>query len=273
MSEQSLNQSLEDEISLKDIIDFLVESWKAILATGVLGVLAAGTYIVVTPNKYEATALIQMAKNANSNPLESNIEEPDVLIVRMKFPSSYDQAAISACGYEGKPNAAESLASMTKFSVSKKTQLVNLTVNGLSREQAIQCADSILRLIKESQKTIGEPLINEAKVKLVKYSQRLQDAQSFMAKAQKLDLSISATYLFTRDEVRYLNDKIAQLNDFINSALIRETKLVTPIYSPDNKVSPRSTISLIAGLACGLFLGLVLMMGLRFYNSFKALSR
>ena len=35
MSEQSFNQSLEDEISLKDIIDFLVESWKVIALSGI----------------------------------------------------------------------------------------------------------------------------------------------------------------------------------------------------------------------------------------------
>ena len=42
MLEQSYSQPLEDEISLKDIIDFLVESWKSILATGALGVLVTG---------------------------------------------------------------------------------------------------------------------------------------------------------------------------------------------------------------------------------------
>lgn len=155
MSEQSFNQPLEDEISLKDIIDFLVESWKSILATGVLGVLAAGTYIAVTPNKYEATAQIEMARisnNNNSNPLGSNIEDPNLLIARMKSPSSYDQASILACGYEGKKQAAQSLANMIKLSLSKGTQMVELKATGLSQEQATQCAQSVFNNIKQSQK-------------------------------------------------------------------------------------------------------------------------
>ena len=95
MSDQKINpnfnSNIEEEISLKDIVDFLVESWKAILATGVLGVLVAVTYIVVTPNKYAATAQIEMAKiNSNSNPLGLNIEDPNLLVARMKSPSSYN---------------------------------------------------------------------------------------------------------------------------------------------------------------------------------------
>ncbi len=37
MSEQSFNTIPEDEISLKDIIDFLAESWKIIVLGGVAG--------------------------------------------------------------------------------------------------------------------------------------------------------------------------------------------------------------------------------------------
>lgn len=39
----------EDEISLKDIIDFFIESWKTILLTAILGLLGASAYVVTTP--------------------------------------------------------------------------------------------------------------------------------------------------------------------------------------------------------------------------------
>jgi len=279
MSEQSFNQPLEDEISLKDIIDFLVESWKSILATGVLGVLAAGTYIAVTPNQYEATAQIEMARinsnnnNNNSNPLGSNIEDPNLLIARMKLPSSYDQASIVACGYEGKKQAAEGLAKMIKLSLAKGTQMVELKATGLSQEQATQCAQSVFNNIKQSQKMIADPIIEEAKTKLVRHTTRLQEAQTFISKADKSGSSMSAAYLSTRDEVKYLTDEVIRLNDLISSASSRQTKLVSPIYAPENKVSPKRAIALVGGLMGGLLLGLVLMMGLRAYRSYKASSQ
>ncbi len=74
MSDQNLNPNFnsnnEDEISVKDIIDFLIESWKAIILTGLLGLVGSIAYVWVTPNQYQATAQIQMAQisaNTNSN--------------------------------------------------------------------------------------------------------------------------------------------------------------------------------------------------------------
>lgn len=277
MSDQNINpnfnSNIEDEISLKDIIDFLIESWKTILATGIVGILGAVGYIFVTPNQYEATAQIQIAQivlnNNNANTFGVNVEDPNSLIVRMKFPSTYDRIAIAECGYEGKANAAQSLSNMVKISLSKGTQMVELKVNGLSRQQVVQCAQSILRIVKDTQNAIAEPIIDEAKSKMMKYSQRLQEVQSFIAKVDKLDSPISATLLSTRDEIKYLNEEMIRLNDLISSANSRQTRLVSPIYSPENKVSPNRGNALIKGLFAGLFLGLLLMLGKRCYRIYK----
>jgi capsular polysaccharide biosynthesis protein len=278
MSDQNINpnfnSNIEDEISLKDIVDFLVESWKTIFATGVLGLLGAVTYIVVTPNKYEAIAQIQMAQiqaatSSSTNALGVNIEDPNLLIARMKSPSSYDQISISLCGYDGQVNANQSLLKTVKFSLIKGTQMVELRVLGLSREQATQCAESIFRIIKESQKAMAEPIIDDAKVKLVKHTQRLHDTQSFIANVDKSGWPISAAYLSTRDEVKFLIDEVTRLNDLISFANARQTKLASPVYSPENVVFPKRSIALVVGLFAGLFLGLLLMLGKRGYKAYK----
>jgi uncharacterized protein involved in exopolysaccharide biosynthesis len=273
MSEQTFNQYPEDEISLKDIVDFLIESWKSILVTGVLGVMAAGVYIAVTPNKYEATAQIEMAKinnnNNNSNPLGSNIEDPNLLIARMKSPSSYDQTSIVACGYEGKEQAAERLAKMIKLGLSKGTQMVELKATGLSQEQATQCVQSIFNKIKQSQEMIAEPIIEEAKTKLARYATRLQEAQTFISKADRSGSSMPAAYLSTRDEVKYLTDEMIRLNDLIISASTRQTKLVSPIYVPEEPSYPQVPLFLAIGLLAGLFFGFLFEVSKRSYRALK----
>ncbi len=272
MSDQNLNRMIEDEISFKDIIDFLVESWKSIFATGVLGLLGAVTYIFIAPNKYEATAQIQMAQIQAATPNSTNasgvnLEDPTLLISRLKLPSTYDQPAINSCGYQVKKYPSEELAKMAKFSLIKGTQMVEVKVRGLSREQATQCAESILRIVKDSQKAIAEPIIDEAKSKLLKYSERLQEAQSFIVKADKSGSSMTAAYLSTRDQVKYLTNEMIRLNDLISSANTRQSKLVSPIYSPEKKVSPNSEIALVVGLFLGLFLGLLFILGKRVYKA------
>jgi uncharacterized protein involved in exopolysaccharide biosynthesis len=276
MSDQNLNpnfnSNIEDEISLKDIVDFIIESWKVIFVTGVIGIIGATGYIFVTPNQYEATAQIQMAQLSTGGIGGTNLEDPNLLIARMKMPSSYDQAAIAACGYEGKPAAARSLSNMAKLSIPKGTQMVELKVRGLSSEQATQCAESILRIIRDSQKAIAEPIIDEAKAKLLKFSQLLQEAQSFIVKADKSSSAMTAAYLSTRDQIKFLTDETIRLNDLIVSNNSRQTKLISPIYSPENKASPKRVIALITGLFAGLILGLVLMLGQRVYRAYKTLN-
>ena len=274
MSEQSFNQPLEDEISLKDIIDFLVESWKAILATGVMGVLAAGAYIAVTPNKYEATAQIQMAQITLGNPAApSLLEDGNSLIARMKLPSSYDQKSIEACELNDERNPQLQLSKLAKFSVIKGTQIVELKVTALSRAAAIKCSEILVDQIKQYQSQIANLFISEANLKINSYQKRLQDAQMFIAKAEKTGSSMSAAYLSTRDEIKHITDEIIRRNDLISSANARQTKLVSPIYSPENKVSPKRGIALLGGLMGGLFLGLVLMIGLKAYRSYKDSSQ
>ncbi len=270
MSHQDLNSNIANEISLKDIVDFIVESWKTILVTGIMGMISAIGYIFVTPNEYEAIAQIQMAQisaNNNTNPLGVNVEDPLLLIARMKLPSSYSQESVKACGYESKQAPLESLAKMVKLNLAKGTQMVELKVLGLSQIQAVQCAESIVKTIKKSQEIIATPIIEEAQKKLAKYSQRLQDAQDFILKADKSGSSMSAAYFLTRDEIKFLTDETIRLTELIMSANSRQTKLVSPVYSSGNKTSPKRSIALVAGLFAGLFLGLLLTMGKRGYNS------
>lgn len=273
MSEQSYNQPLEDEISLKDIIDFLMESWKTILGVGLLGLLGSVGFLAVTPNQYEATAQIQMAQiNANNtNPLGVNIEEPNLLIARLKLPTTYSAAEIKACGLEGQKMSAESLVSMSKFSAVKGVgSIVELKIRMESREQAVVCAQALFENIRESQNQIIKPYIEEAKGLLTKYQARLKETQEFVARADKSGAALSAAYLANRDEVKFLTDESFRLYTFITGGDVRQAKLVSPIYASEAAISPKKKISLVMGLLAGLFLGVLLVMVRKVWNNYLA---
>ena len=270
MSDQNFNPSIEDEISLKDIVDFILESWKTILATGIVGILSAVGYIFVTPNQYEATAQIQGAQITVDNfTALTNIEDPNILIARMKLPSSYDKNSTTACDLENSKYPQEALAKMVKLSIIKGTSIVELKVTTSSQASAIKCSQVLTVQIKDYQIQLANIFIDEAKNKLVTYQKRLQESQVFINKADKSGFSMSAAYLASRDEMKQITNEIVRLNDLISSANSRQAKLISPIYSSENKVSPKRGIALIAGLFAGLFLGFLLMLGKRGYRAYK----
>ena len=288
MSDQHINpnfnSNIEDEISLKDIVDFLIESWKAIILTGLLGLLGSIAYLWVTPNQYQATAQIQMAQisansnnnnnnnnNNNTNPLGVNIEDPNLLMARFRLPSNYSSQEIIACGFESSKSPFEDLVATVKFSVVKGVgSMIELKINRDSKELAIACTQSIFDNIKASQNEIIKPYIEEAKNLLVKYQDRLTNSQSLVSRADKSGAALSAAYLANRDEVKFLTEEILRLNTFITTANTRQTKLISPIYASDTPVVPKKRMALIAGLFAGLFLGLLLMLGKRGYTAYKA---
>ncbi len=271
MSVQNINSNIEDEISLKDIVDFMVESWKAILAAGIVGIFGAIAYIFVTPNQYEATAQIQGAQITLSSPTGLTlIEDPNTLIARMKLPSSYDKNIAAACDLDNSKSPQEALANMVKLSIIKGTSLVELKVTTLSQASAIKCNQKLVDMIKDYQIQKANIFIDEAKDKLVIYQKRLQESQAFINKADKAGSSVSAVYLAYRDEIKQMVDEVSRLNDLINSANSRQTKLVSPIYSPENKVSPNRSNILILGLFAGSFFGLLMMLVQQVYRAYKA---
>lgn len=276
MSDQSFNAIQDDEISLKDMIDFMIESWKSIAVAGVLGIMGATTFLWVTPNQYQATAQIQMAQisasnnNNNTNPLGVNIEEPNLLMARLKLPTTYSSQEIKSCGFEASKTPSESLANTAKFSAVKGVgSMIELKINRDSKEVAVACAQSLFENIKASQNQIIKPYIEEAKTLLIKYQDRLSNSQSLVSRADKSGAALSAAYLANRDEVKFLTEEILRLNTFITTAETRQTKLVSPIYASDKPVFPKKTMSLVLGLLAGLFLGLLYVLARKAWCNYK----
>jgi uncharacterized protein involved in exopolysaccharide biosynthesis len=279
MLEQSFNSIQDDEISLKDIIDFLIESWKTISTVGVLGLLSAVAFILVTPNQYEAAAQIQMAQisnnnnnnNNNNNPLGTNLEDPNTLIARMKLPTAFSEKEVQACKLEKSKFPTEQLASsVVKLSAVKGVaSLVELKIRGESKEEALTCAQAIFENIKDSQSQILMPYIEEAKTLLLKYQVRLNEAQGLIARADKSGQALSAAYLANRDELKFLSDETIRLNAIITSGDTRHTKLVLPIYASEKPIFPKKTMSLVLGLFAGLFLGLIYLLVRKAWCNYK----
>lgn len=251
------------EISIIDILRFLKSTWKTVAIFGVTGIALAIAYLVITPKQYEAVAQIVMAQigtaNNNINPLGVNIEEPALLVSRMSLPTSFTPQTTAACGLADISNSGATLAKGIKLAPAKGVaNLVELKTFGPSQEAALSCANAIFELIKTTQSQILMPYIEEAKIKLADDEARLVKARDFVARADKSGSVMSAAYLSTIDEIRYLLDEITALKNVVTSNQNRLTHLVAPIYASDLPISPKKRVALAGGLFGGLFLGLLI---------------
>jgi len=263
-----------DEISLIDILSFLKGAYKTILVFSVLGIAIAIAYLLITPNRFEAVAQIQMAQtsgannnnnnnnNNNLNSLGVNIEEPALLIARLGSPTSFNEGAIVACGQQAQSNPALATAQTIKLTPIKGiSNVVELKTAGPTPQAASICAQAIFELIKTSQAQILAPSLEEAQMRAAEDKVRVAKAQDLVSKADKSGAAMSAAYLSTRDEIKYLLDEITALQNMVSSTQSRATRLVSPIYASDNPVAPKKRIALLSGLLGGLFLGLLIALG------------
>lgn len=276
MSDNYLNQVTKDEISVEDVINFFLESWKVILVTGLIGILGAAGFIAVMPSQYEATARIQMMQigsvSNTTNPLGVNLEDPNLIIARLKLPSSYEFNQVKACGIDQENYPNELLVGLVKLEpVKGVSSIVELKIRMQSKDHAINCAQAVFYKIRDSQNAIMKPHIEEAKVLLKKYQIRLLEAQSIIGRADKAGDAFSAVYLINRDEMKFLTDESIRLNAFISSSETRQAKLVAPIYASDIPVFPKKKISLLMGLLAGLFLGVFIVMVRKFWRGYRGL--
>jgi capsular polysaccharide biosynthesis protein len=257
MSEQSSQPIADDGISIKDIVDFLVKSWKTIFGFGVVGLLSAIAFIFITPSKYEAFAQIRVAQidlDKNINSLGIDLEDANTLIARMRLPTAFSEKTIQACKHHPE-TLVNGVVKLT--AIKEVTSLVELKISAESKEDALVCAQAIFENIKDSQHVMTRPYVELAKTLLLKYQIRLNDAQTMIARADKSSQALSAAYLATRDEIKFLSDEVIRLNRIIISSDSRPAKLVSPIYASNRPVLPNKRMALSLGLLIGLSLGLL----------------
>ncbi len=278
MSEQSFNRILEDEISLKDILDFLIGSWKTIMLGGVIGGLLGLGYAVTTPANYQATANIEVGKVAGAD-----VEAPAVLVEKLKIPTYYSQKTYVACNVRGAVEAGEVIAKTLKPTLSKTAPIITISYKEKSPENAKKCLESVLQDIRTNQGLLAKSIFEGKTNELLNLKLRLESAEKItkvlLNKNANLDFSdpkfsayalLLATTLNKEKEILDLRNQIRNLENLLVEPQTKEAFFTTPIYAPEQKVSPKTRNILIVNLFGGLFLGLMFVVVQRVYRTYNA---
>jgi LPS O-antigen subunit length determinant protein (WzzB/FepE family) len=278
MSDQNINPNIEDEISLKDIVDFLVESWKTIILTGFLGLVGSIAYLWVTPNQYLAIAHFQVARVA-----DFDVEPPATLIEKLKMPMFYSQNTHMACNLMEKLEPGAVIVKTLKLTLVKNAPIITIAFQGESSEDAKKCLESVLDDVRINQNLLAKPILESRANQLLNMKLKLEAAERILKMLPKNNVSFDfsdskfsastlllATTLSKESEIKDLRTEISSLEISLLEPQTKEAFLTTQIYTPKQKVSPKRTLIVLVGLMAGLFIGLLLMMGKRAYGAYKA---
>ncbi len=281
MSQQSFNIIPEGEISLKDIIDFLVDSWKIVVLGGVAGGILGLGYGLIAPAKFQATANIQVAKVAGVD-----VEAPATLVEKLKMPSYYSQKTYVACNVTDKIEPGEVIAKTLKPTLAKTSPIITISYREKSREDAQKCLESVLDDVRSNQSLLAKPMFEVKTNQLLNFKRKLESAEKLIKILPKnnygFDFSDSkfsasalllATTLSKENEIKDLRTAINDLEVALVEPQTREAFLATSIHASQQKVSPKRALIILAGFATGFFIGLLLMMGKRTYIAYKATSQ
>lgn len=257
MTKTYLDEPSQKEITVKDLICFFYESWRVILTCGILGALGGAGLLVFSKIQFEAVAQIRMSQipvGAGKFDSSVNLEDPDILIARLKLPSSFTIKEINECELSREKDPAEKLVSLIKFShVKANSSSVELKVQGESKKQVINCANGLFEFIRQSQADLLFPQIEEAKKLVTSYEMQRQEAIKQLHNPNYSEVTSYFLTVATLDEIRFLSNEILRLNSFIAISNRDKARLVAPIYASikSTYLSRQSLIFL------GLFVGLI----------------
>lgn len=261
MRNQIVGQTIESKISLKSMIQLLTQSWRIFLVTEILCIFAAGTYIFFTPIQFEAIANIQMAEINISE--DSNVstlipvEEPSLLIARMRQPTSYTNKEIDGCGLNNLANGAEVLANNVMISPIKGVKsVVELKIRMNSRDLAVSCVNVLFEAIQDRQNKLAQVYVDEIKTLITLNANEFKKLEGASLLTDEALSGISKRHTLVNNG-NFILFQIVKLNKTLASSLHRKTKLIAPVYGAAKEISPPKKNILIISFFAGLFLSLM----------------
>lgn len=251
------------EVTLADIVEFIIQNWIVLFAAGLAGAILSLVYLTTLPVRYESTGVLEVAQVRPSvlqtadavQPLRLSglaSETPDLLIYRLRLLQAYSPKVLKDCGLEHA--SISSIQSTLRASpVKGAPSAVSFTVmSNRTPELTRQCAMSFFEMIRDQQATMLMPYRTELQNALTLLRERLVENQNFMRQVDNRDNT--AAYLLRYSEAISAARNILLLETALatdsSTRLLVEPSIATLVTSSKTRV-------LFLGICAGLFVGLI----------------
>jgi len=270
-------ETSDESINLLDVYDFFRAGWKTLAVSGFLGCSIGVGAAFLWPEKYEASTLIQPARVLNND-----VESQAVLAEKMRSPTYYSAKTLEVCRMTNRPDPRLALTTQLAPKVARQSAFVAISFRAPSAQLAGDCLEAVLADVKSNQHEIAAPQIELAQLQITKQKERLKQAEDFLdtfgdgkslfnfndAKFSASSLLI-ATLQARQAEITELKNSIQASEKALTPPQTRPTSFATPIYFPAQRVEPKRTWVVLAGVVAGLSIGFFSLISIRIWHSIK----
>jgi len=268
----------DDEVSLFEIWKILIEGWRLIIAGIAAGLIAAVGYLVVTPPLYEATALVRIGQGWQGGQIgqigqgsATSVEPPARVVERVMFPT-FKVAMIKKLGWGEGGKRGEVYAGSLKASIARGTDLIELRVRAMTREEALSSMNATIEHLSGLHKAVMQPVLEGLQADLKEVSaeameigkvlavlDRAAQQQRNLAPRDRFSESILLAQLAAVNEIRLreLRRREVQYRELISQNERTVTGAFAEPSVPDAPVSPKKSQAVMLAVLSGLLLGVL----------------
>lgn len=241
-------------LSLKDFLLIIKKSWSFILIIGITGFISAFIVSQFMPNTYVATAQVQLFQIRGINYEWINLEDPNLLIARMKSPTSFGDNSLAACQYA----SGIEMVKKVQFGLLKASPpTLEIVVKNRSPELSLACTEAIVEDLKKYEADLFSKKIIQYKESLEYYFERMNKLKKEFSKLPTSQSTVaSVDEIAARDQISWITNKIMSLDSCIRSADEGSGMLLSPISPSPEPIAPKRLFIMSAGLLMGLLIGL-----------------
>lgn len=284
----------DDEISLMDIVEFLVNGWKIILPMALIGAVIGVLTLQNLPERFVASGLIQNARVTNLENFEKSnsigvesftvveVEPLVILAEKMQSPTYYDSKTLAICVGDSEAVTLQDFVKSLRPRIVKNSNFVSVEYRAESKDKASRCLEQVLAVVVERQKDLLEATLTAASFSLdrVKRTADLLRKQITALEAERhVESTDEAGYslrllLTLADQSKYedllaLENGIHRMERMLKSPTTQEAKFATPIFSSVEVMSPSRSQIVMIGATAGTLFGVLMLLSRRVFSSLK----
>lgn len=274
----------DDGLNFWELLEAVISGWYWLVGGAVIGLVGTVGYVLVVPEKYEASAVIQPATVgvAVGAVKGTDVESTAQTLERLKIPTFYSDLLLKTCGVEAQANPPQTLAMALKPTLVKGNSLIQISYRAESAASAEACVAAVVEQLATSQALIAKPVIKTLEEQRMLTKQQLEESERFQAQIEKRVMTLDPSdakfsqsmlmlnaALSKREEISKLRKLFIEQSLQLSEPYTQAAKLFEPIYSPKKSVFPKKTLTVAGGLVGGFLAGLLVLIVNRNWRRFN----